>query len=52
LNAERAAELLRTVRPRDTAGTTLRTLAADLIAELRGLDRRIDKAVHDIESAI
>jgi transposase len=52
LNADRAAELLRTVRPRDTAGKTLRTLAADLIAELRGLDRRIDKAAHDIEIAI
>src|SRR3546814_8592879 len=36
LNAERAAELLRTVRPRDTAGKTLRALAADLISELRG----------------
>ena len=52
LNAERAAELLRTVRPRDTAGKTLRALAADLISELRGLDRRIDKAVHDIEIAV
>src|SRR3546814_19744139 len=52
LNAERAAELLRTVRPRDTAGKTLRALAADLISELRGLDRRNDKAVNDIEIAV
>lgn len=52
LNADRAAALLRTVRPRDTAGKTLRALAADLISELRGLDRRIDKAVHDIEMAV
>lgn len=52
LNTARAAEQLRTVRPRDTAGKTLRALAADLISELRGLDRRIDKAVHDIETAV
>ena len=52
LNSERAAELLRTVRPRDTAGKTLRALAADLISELRALDRRIDKAAHDIEIAV
>lgn len=52
LNADRAAELLRTVRPQDTAGKTLRALAADLIAELRGLDRRIDKAAHDIQVAL
>jgi transposase len=52
LNSERAAELLRTVRPRDTAGKTLRALAADLISELRALDRRIDKAAHEIEIAV
>jgi transposase len=43
---------LRTVRPRDTAGKTLRALAADLISELRALDRRIDKAAHEIEIAV
>jgi transposase len=56
LNRERAADLLRTVRPRDTAGKTLRALAAalaaDLISELHGLDRRIDKAAHAIETAV
>jgi len=31
------------VRPHDTAGKTLRMLAVDLVAELRQLDRRIDK---------
>lgn len=52
MNADRAADLLRTVRPRDTAGKTLRTLAADLVAEVRQLDRRIDKAARDIETAV
>ena len=52
MNGGRAAELLRNVRPRDTAGTTLRALAADLISELRGLDRRVDKAAHEIEIAV
>jgi transposase len=40
------------VRPRDTAGKTLRALAADLISELHVLDRRIDKAAHAIEIAV
>lgn len=52
LNAERAADLLRTIRPRDAASKTLRTLALDLVSELRQLDRRIDKAAHEIEIAI
>jgi transposase len=52
LNADRAADLLRTVRPRDIAGKTLRTLAADLVSEVRQLDRRIAKAAHDIEAAV
>ena len=43
LSADRAAALLRSVRPHDTAGKTLRMLAVDLVAELRQLDRRIDK---------
>jgi hypothetical protein len=43
LTADRAAALLRSVRPHDTAGKTLRMLAVDLVAELRQLDRRIDK---------
>ena len=52
LSADRAAALLRSVRPHDTAGKTLRMLAVDLVAELRQLDRRIDKAAHDIEDAV
>ncbi len=50
--AERAAELLRGIRPRDTAGKTLRGLAADLISEIRQLDRRIAKAAADIQTAV
>ena len=52
LTAERAAELLRGIRPRDTAGKTLRGLAADLISEIRQLDRRIAKAAADIQTAV
>jgi transposase len=52
LTAERAAELLRGVRPRDAAGKTLRGLAADLITEIRQLDRRIAKAAADIQTAV
>jgi transposase len=50
--AERAAELLRGVRPRDGAGKTLRNLAADLVTEVRQLDRRITKAAADIQAAV
>lgn len=52
LTAERAAELLRRIRPRDAAGKTLRSLATDLVAEIRHLDRRIIKAATDIQSAV
>ncbi|GAA4491274.1 hypothetical protein GCM10023094_55540 [Rhodococcus olei] len=52
LSAERAAEMLRRVRPRDVAGKTLRGLATDLVAEVRQLDRRIAKATSDIEVAV
>jgi transposase len=44
LTAEQAADLLRGIRPRDTAGKTLRGLATDLVSEIRQLDRRIAKA--------
>ena len=43
LTASKAAELLRGIRPRDTAGKTLRGLATDLVTEIRHLDRRIAK---------
>ena len=52
LTAERAAELLRGIRPRDTADKTLRGLAVDLVTEIRQLDRRIAKAAADIETAV
>ncbi|WP_333894586.1 transposase [Mycolicibacterium gadium] len=52
LTAERAAELLRGIRPRDAAGKTLRNLAGDLVAEVRQLDRRITKAAADIQAAV
>ena len=52
LTAERAAELLRGIRPRDTAGKTLRGLAVDLVTEIRQLDRRIAKAAADIQTAV
>jgi transposase len=52
LTAERAAELLRGIRPRDAAGKTLRGLAVDLVTETRQLDRRIAKAAADIETAV
>ena len=52
LTAERAAELLRGIRPRDAAGKTLRGLAAGLVGEIRQLDRRIAKAASDIQTAV
>jgi len=52
LTADRAAELLRGIRPRDAAGKTLRSLAVDLVAEIRHLDRRITKATADIQTAV
>ncbi|MCK8675076.1 transposase [Rhodococcus sp. HM1] len=52
LSTDRSAEMLKRVRPRDVAGKTLRSLAADLVAEVRQLDRRIDKAARDIEAAV
>lgn len=52
LTAAAAAELLKTIRPRDTAGRTLRELAVDLTAEVRHLDRRIVKATGEIDSAV
>ena len=48
LNADTAAQLLRTVRPRSTGRATLRRLAAELIAEIRHLDRRIATANTEI----
>ncbi|MCW2526477.1 MAG: putative transposase [Pseudonocardiales bacterium] len=52
LSADQAAELLRGIRPRATAGKALRGLAVDLVAEIRQLDRRIIKATKDIQTAV
>jgi transposase len=52
LNAEAAAELLRTVRPRTPMLRTLRALASDLITEVRRLDRRISATATEITSAV
>ena len=52
LNADTAARLLRTVRPRSTGPRTLRRLAAELIAEIRHLDRRIATVTGDITTAV
>lgn len=53
LTANRAAQLLRSIRPpRDAATKVLRGLAVDMVVELRHLDRRICKTDSDIESAV
>jgi transposase len=52
LTADRAADILRQIRPRDHAYKTLRSLAVDLVGEIRQLDRRITKAAGDIEAAV
>ena len=52
LNADTAARLLRTVRPRTPGPRTLRRLAADLIAEVRHLDRRIATVTTEISAAV
>ena len=48
LTAARAADILRQIRPRDHAAKTLRSLAVDLVTEIRQLDRRIAKAASQI----
>ena len=52
LDAGTAARLLSTVRPRATGPATLRRLAAELIAEVRHLDRRIATARTQISDAV
>lgn len=52
LNADTAAQLLRTVRPRAAGPRTLRRLAAELIAEVRHLDRRVATVTTDISDAL
>ena len=52
LDADTAARLLRTVRPRASGPRTLRRLAAELITEIRHLDRRIAAATTEISTAV
>jgi hypothetical protein len=51
LTAGTAADRLRRVRPRDHLGRTLRRVAAELLTELRRLDRRIASATAAISTA-
>jgi transposase len=52
LDADTAAGLLRTVRPRAAGPRMLRRLAVDLVAEIRHLDKRIATATADITAAV
>ena len=52
LDAETAARLLSTVRPRASGPATRRRLAAELIGEVRHLDRRIAAASTQISDAV
>jgi transposase len=52
LTADIAAKALRRVRPGAVLGRTLRTLAVELIAEIRRLDRRIAAVADQIRAAV
>ena len=52
LDADTAAQLLRSIRPRETGPRTLRQLAVELVAEVRHLDRRITAADTKIAEAV
>ncbi len=52
LSAEAAAEALRRVRPRDALRRTLRAIAADLVTELRRLDRRIAETTQALSDTV
>ena len=52
LSAAQAKALLASVRPRDVAGKTRKRLAADLLADLILIDKRIKAATAELESLI
>jgi transposase len=52
LSAAQAKTLLATVRPRDVVGKTRRRLAAELIAELVAIDKRIKTANRELDELI
>ena len=49
LSAAQARRLLATVRPRDVVGKTRRRLAAELVVELAGIDKRIKTANSELD---
>ena len=52
LSAMQAKALLATVRPRDVVGKTRRKLAAELIVELEGIDRKIKVATKELRELV
>jgi transposase len=52
LSAAQARALITAVRPRDIAGKTRRRLAAELIAELEGIDRKIKACKKEITTLV
>ena len=52
LSAAQAKTLLASVRPRDVVGKTRRRLAAELITELAGIDKRIKTADRELNELI
>jgi len=52
LSATQAKALLATVRPRDTAGRTRRQLAAELLADLVALDRKVNDSDKQLREAV
>ncbi len=52
LTTEAAAQALRRIRPRTPLGSTLRRLAADVLTDLRRLDRRIADTTKDLAEAV
>ena len=52
LSAQQARALLASVRPRDVVGKTRRHLAAELIRELEGIDRRIKSADRQLTKVV
>ena len=52
LTAAKAKTLLATVRPRDIAGRTRRQLAADLIDDVAGIDRKLKDIDRRLKSAV
>jgi transposase len=52
LTAKKAKALLATVRPRDIAGRTRRQLAADLVEDLVGLDRKLKDLDKRLKAAV